>query len=90
MAADLFHVEFPAERIEAAVAARKAAIAEDVAAALSADRARCADLVRVAAQATSMGVWFNAADAIRSGVSVEKAREAVMSEAANTKDNCDD
>ncbi|RFB95575.1 hypothetical protein B5K11_11740 [Rhizobium leguminosarum bv. trifolii] len=87
--ADLFHVKFSAERIEAAVAAREFAIAEDIAAALASDRDRCAALVRVAAQANSLGVWFSAADAIRSGVSVEKAREAVMSEAAN-KDSCDD
>ncbi|MGR9269839.1 hypothetical protein [Rhizobium leguminosarum] len=86
----LVRLKLPAQRVEAAVAARKAAIAEDIAAALLADRARCADLVKLAAQATSLGVWFDAADAIRAGIPADEAREAVMSEAANKKDSCDD
>ncbi|MBY5619964.1 hypothetical protein [Rhizobium leguminosarum] len=86
MAADLVHLKLPADRHRAAVAVRKAAIAEDIAAALSSDRVRCADLVIIAIQAARLGVRFDAADAIRSGISVNDAREHVMSEAANKKD----
>ncbi|MBY5869325.1 hypothetical protein [Rhizobium leguminosarum] len=90
MAADLFHLKLPGDRRRAAVAVRKAAIAGDIAGALSADRARCADLVKLAAQATSLGVWFNAAEAIRAGIPADEAREAVMSAAANKKGDYND
>lgn len=52
-------------------------------AAILAERARSAGLLKVAEQADRLGVTFNAADAINKGMSVADAREKVMSAAAD-------
>jgi signal peptide peptidase SppA len=60
-----------------------AASADAIAKAVKAETDRCAGLQAVAGQAARLGVQFNAAEAIKKGMSVDAARAKVMSAAAD-------
>lgn len=87
MPADLIKLPVSKDVRRRAVAVREKDIAADVAEAVRLDRMRVSELLKVAQQASQLGVTFNITEAIEAGMVVDAAREYVMTVATMERDD---